>query len=117
MRKQALWVQIRGIKQPKKKKKVKFVRRISEALAAELKKYKQLKILWKSKPENKHCRVCQASASELHHARGRLGPLLCDERHWIPLCWRCHRRVHAEIEWARENGLIAKKGEWNKYDS
>jgi len=58
-------------------------------------------------------------ASEPHHSRGRLGPLLLDERYWIPVSRIGHCRIDAEREWARTqiwNGvpLLCARGDWNR---
>lgn len=64
------------------------------------------------------CKICwgcfKPRLLELHHVRGRLGPLLLDERYWMALCPACHRWVHENIEAARKRNLIAAAGDWNK---
>lgn len=54
--------------------------------------------------------------SELHHVKGRVGKLLLDERHWVPLC-HCHHigalGVHRYHEAAMDKGLLGGMGEWN----
>ena len=49
----------------------------------------------------------------VHHSRGRMGNLLNEMKHWIPLCFRCHRWVHDHIAESRKMGLICEKGLWN----
>lgn len=53
-------------------------------------------------------------ATELHHARGRVGSLLTDTRFIIPVCAAGHRAIHEHPEAARKAGLLCKKGDWNK---
>lgn len=64
--------------------------------------------------------VCQRCGGrgfvELHHKRGRLGPLLIDKRHFAILCESCHRHVHTHVNKARGEGWIAQIGEWNRPD-
>lgn len=51
---------------------------------------------------------------EIHHKRGRLGPLLTDTRHWLAVSKLGHRLIHASPEWARRNGFLCQVGEWNR---
>lgn len=53
-------------------------------------------------------------ATEVHHIRGRLGPLLTDQRYWLAVSRLAHQRIHANLSWARANGYIAKPGQWNR---
>lgn len=50
---------------------------------------------------------------DVHHSRGRLGPLLLDETFWIPVCGECHDYIHNNIAVARALGLICAAGQWN----
>lgn len=52
-------------------------------------------------------------ATQCHHMRGRLGPLLLDKRFWIPVSAEAHRWIDANREDARAKGLLAKAGEWH----
>ena len=61
------------------------------------------------------CEVCHnSSATEIHHIRGRAGLLLFDMRYWRAVCSTCHAWIHAHPEEARNLGLLAQEGEWNK---
>jgi 5-methylcytosine-specific restriction endonuclease McrA len=56
------------------------------------------------------CEFCRsASMGEVHHRAGRGG----DDPHrlsnLVGLCGGCHRRAHAEPEWAREVGLSIRR--------
>lgn len=57
---------------------------------------------------------------EVHHKRGRgrggRGPLLRDQRHWMPISKQGHRWVHSNIAKARGRGWVCAVGEWNKPD-
>lgn len=57
---------------------------------------------------------CQPDPLDVHHSRGRRGPLLTATQHWIALCRVCHRFVHDNPSWARAQGLLCKQGEWGK---
>ena len=57
---------------------------------------------------------CFQIPSEVHHTRGRQGPLLLDERFWIGVCRKCHVWIHRNPNEARSLGLLAPMGQWNK---
>lgn len=57
---------------------------------------------------------CGKSATEVHHTRGKIGPLLCDERFFMAVCRKCHDWIGNNIEAARARGWICEKGLWNK---
>lgn len=91
----------------------KRIRPVSKRKAAERKLYVANRDAYLA--THKVCWGCfKPSRLELHHVRGRLGPLLLDERHWMALCPACHRWVHENIEAARKRNLIAAAGDWNK---
>lgn len=84
--------------------------------------YRKRVRVWIKLPENRFCRGCiitsegvenKVPSTQCHHKYGRLGKLLIDEKHWIPLCDFCHDQVHRWPEWARNHGLIALPGQWN----
>ena len=56
---------------------------------------------------------CESGTMELHHMRGRLGPLLMDQRFWAALCRKCHAWVHNHPAEARAVRLICAAGQWN----
>lgn len=56
---------------------------------------------------------CCNLSSETHHRRGKLGWLLIDTRHWLPVCNPCHRWIHDHPEEARKLGLLAPRGKWH----
>lgn len=61
------------------------------------------------------CQCCQSKPSQhVHHTHGRAGQLLLHVPLWKSLCDGCHRKTHDQIEWARAQGLICEKGQWNK---
>jgi len=49
------------------------------------------------------------AATQVHHAKGRMGNLLMDERYWIPVSAAGHRWVHAHPLEARELGLTLSR--------
>lgn len=50
---------------------------------------------------NPRCVRCYRTATEVHHAAGRVGLLLIAVEHFRPLCHDCHR-------WVTEHPLLAK---------
>ena len=50
---------------------------------------------------------------DVHHKRGKVGLLLFDVRHFIPVCRTCHDWIGDNPEKARELGLLCEKGQWN----
>lgn len=49
---------------------------------------------------------CVNRATQIHHAKGRQGELLNDQRYWWMLCMEHHRYVHDHPNQARKMGLI-----------
>ena len=50
-------------------------------------------------------------ATEIHHIRGRLGPLLNDERYWLAVSRQGHRWIlHLFPDEARSRGLACLAG-------
>ena len=52
-------------------------------------------------------------ANQIHHSRGRLGPLLLDTRFYKYVCNAGHAYIGDNPEMARGDGLLCAKGEWN----
>ena len=55
-----------------------------------------------------------AELNEVHHMRGRLGPLLNDKRFWLAVSKAGHRWIHQHPHAARQRGWLCQPGEWNK---
>lgn len=58
--------------------------------------------------------VRRATQCHHKHGRGNRGELLMVERLWTPVCGACHVWIHANVEAARQLGLYAPRGEWNR---
>jgi hypothetical protein len=56
--------------------------------------------------EHPKCTVCHGAATEIHHSCGRQGKRLTDVKFFKQLCSPCHRRVHDNPQWAKENNLL-----------
>jgi len=98
-------------------------RKVSKAMSAKKRAYHARRDVWLTEPKNRWCEAHEhiwpsqtkpEPATECHHVRGRLSGLLMLEKFWMPICSSCHIWVHANIERARELGLIAAKGDWNR---
>ena len=55
----------------------------------------------------------EKKATQCHHVRGRLGPLLLDKRFWKAVSMEGHDFIHNNISKARKLGLLAMPGYWN----
>jgi hypothetical protein len=53
------------------------------------------------------------AVDQVHHKRGRLGPLLIDERHWLAVSQKGHDLIHANPVLARAHGWLCAPGQWN----
>ena len=53
----------------------------------------------------KNCRLCDRTATDVHHRLGR-GRFLNAIETWMPLCRRCHMMIHAKPSWAMEQGYL-----------
>lgn len=88
-------------KSPKKKEQ-KPIRRVSAKRSKENVQY--LKVRLEFLNENQTCKCCGASATDVHHTKGRIGSLLTDKRYFVALCRGCHNRVEENPIWAKKHG-------------
>ena len=115
------------LRQRNKPKAQKRIAPVSKHRAGVVKAYRRRVPKYLS--ENPHCVACariksiipftddrQHKSESVHHKRGRLGPLLLDERYWLPTCIASHDWIHANISLARSLDLIAQPGQWNRPD-
>ena len=56
---------------------------------------------------NKNCEAklqgCTIKATDLHHAKGKIGDLLTDSRYFRALCRNCHNYIETHPNFAKEN--------------
>jgi len=96
------------------------IRRMSPERAAQNAQYlKQRRAYLKAHREcETHNRVFPGEtvqiARDIHHTHGRIGSLLLDESKWFAVCRNCHHWIGSFVKRARELGLIAPVGQWNK---
>lgn len=58
---------------------------------------------WKGYPI---CRKLSHAATDIHHKRGRVGKLLLDMTHWLPVCRLAHNWIHDNPAEAKSKGLL-----------
>lgn len=98
-----------------KPQRTKWISSISDKRKANLKQYEKLKRVWLK--GRKCCYPgCNSLVVDVHHLRGRIGKLLCEQRYWLPLCRPHHDWVGRNPEEARKMGLLCEKGKWNTYE-
>lgn len=79
-----------------------------------------LRAAFLGRAENRWCPVMlklkgiQVRANQIHHVRGRIGPLLCATEHWLAVSAEGHFWIGAHPIAARENGWLCASGDWNK---
>jgi predicted metal-binding protein len=49
---------------------------------------------------------CLNRATEIHHMQGRIGALLTDVNHFLAVCESCHKYIHDNPAWSREQGYV-----------
>lgn len=121
----ALWAQLAekghgripngGLKVKKEKKRV---RPITKKLAVSRREY--LKIRKEFLSKNRICAIFDWKLSkEIHHSRGKTGPLLTDERFFIPVSRDGHdwidrnRNLARRTTW-KDRPVLCAVGDWNR---
>jgi hypothetical protein len=124
-RKKALWTTLPGAKvdEPKERKRMNKIRPEPAALK---RRYNARVKVWLTEPEYQWCACCIARgerpirrATNNHHKNGRgwRGELTMVESLWIPCCSECHPSwIDSHRDEARALGLLAPKGQWNKWN-
>ena len=86
------------------KRSTKPIRRVSKVRRTRLTKYAELRLAFLR--ERLYCEVCRKAVStQVHHLAGRMGQKLCDFSRCLAVCFNCHRYIHDNPKWARENGF------------
>lgn len=63
------------------------------------------------------CQVCgKRKSTQVHHKRGKRGPLLNDVRHFLAVEMECHDWITNHTTEAREQGFLCPAGLWNTPD-
>ncbi len=96
------------------------LKRVSDKLKPELRRYASLKRVWREM--NRVCLAspviagadpfaaayCEGKADENPHHMMRRGPYLNDTSTWLPVCLSCHRWIESHATKSRELGLIKR---------
>jgi len=90
------------------------LRRASKKRAADLKIYRAVAPSFLEDNPRCQCpgpdgRPCPNEATQIHHMKGRLGPLLTDVQWWMAVCQACHVYIEDHKKEARKRGLILYK--------
>ncbi len=112
----ALWFKIKhGNAAPNKPRR--RIRTHSKARAKREREYEKVKAVWL--PQHPTCAACRLrhltprATDDVHHSRGRTGPLLTMSEFFIPVCRSCHDWIKDNSTEARRLGLICEKGKCN----
>lgn len=95
------------------------IRKVSTARAKEMRLYYAEAKIFLNEPQHRACGICLClgntpmASTEVHHARGRIGKLLRDQRFWVPSCRSCREIPHQRPKWAREVGILSSAADWN----
>jgi hypothetical protein len=85
----------------KERPRGKRIRPISKKMAHNRAVYSKLRKVYLE--ENPTCKVCNSEANQIHHKRGR-GVYFLSIQTWIPVCFKCHRKIEDNPFWAYEQG-------------
>jgi hypothetical protein len=121
VRKLAIWVtakrrrEIEAKRHASKHRKIirrGHVRPRGRAMEAKMRIYRRRRIVFLA--AHPFCAVLPDRRSEtIHHQRGKIGPLLLDERFWIATSLEGHRWIDDNKAEARRRGLLCEIGQWN----
>ena len=91
-------------------KQSKPIKKISDKQLKKLSEYRKLRDEF---TKDKNCEAklsgCTITATDLHHARGRVGNLLIDVSNFVALCRNCHTFIELNPDFAKKNGFSKKR--------
>ena len=87
-----------------KNKKPSCINPISKKRSKEHKIYAAKRIVFLSRKENEKCPITGEKTADIHHQKGRVGDLYLNERFWVALSRKGHKKVEENPIWAKENG-------------
>lgn len=91
---------------PKEKKSSKKIKPRSTKRAAEERIYNKNAPIFLA---GKICPITKEPATQVHHKKGRIGPLLNDMRYWLAVSAEGHDRIERNPEWAYKMGYSFKR--------
>lgn len=56
--------------------------------------------------ENPKCACCGDPSQHVHHRAGRQNDMLLEKQYFMAVCDGCHREIHDNPEWARQQGYM-----------
>ncbi len=83
------------------------IRKVSKKREKEMRLYRPLR--GRFLQEHPFCQVVGCAplcAMEVHHRDGRNGKRLLNVDKFVAVCRRCHRKIHDNPKWAKEQGLL-----------
>lgn len=83
------------------------MRRVSKKRAALIRIYMKRRTAFLER--NPWCIRCGGTATEVHHAAGRIGDRLLDETTWRGACHDCHVQITSRPQWAYEMGYSLRR--------
>ena len=87
-------------------KKPSPIKKISDKQLEHLSKYRNLRNeFMKEKKCEAKLRGCTITATDIHHAMGRVGDLLIDVSNFVALCRNCHTFIELNPDFAKKNGF------------
>lgn len=87
----------------KEPKEFKPIAKVSPKKKAVMALYAAKKKVW---IKGKMCAVFpEKKAVDIHHKRGRIGELLLDENHWLPVSRKGHIKIEQNPLWAKQMGF------------
>lgn len=108
----ALWKQIADAATPPTQAKRRHIRAVTSKLGRARNIYRRMLPDFLA---GKRCAVFgNLVADQVHHIRGRLGPLLIDKRFWLAVSHKGHLWIDANRDAARRKGWLAWPGEWKR---
>lgn len=88
-----------------------MIRKVSAKKASLNAKYKRIRDSWIVDHTVCMARLkgCQYHATDVHHKAGKVGDLLTDTDHWLPVCRKCHTWITEHSREAIELGLSERR--------
>jgi len=84
------------------------IKQVSKKLSKKRGEYNLLATQYKK--DNPTCKVCEVNpTTDIHHVKGRVGPLLCDVNYFLNVCRTCHTKIEENPEWAKEMGYVMNR--------
>ena len=101
------WIHRDEVNSAKKTKVFEPRKPIAKVSAKQLERLAKYRKIRNEFMTNKNCEAklqgCTIKATDLHHAKGKIGDLLTDKRFFKALCRNCHNYIETHPNFAKEN--------------